>query len=102
VGAREEARVDWLMRDWDRWQAGCGMVGVIAGVALVLSGTSVVAEVVALTSAVGCRYASWQIPPSGRSKAEGSPPDALPRLSRLAVAVLIVVLVAEVLRGLAS
>jgi hypothetical protein len=86
----------WLTRGWDRdhWVALC--VGLAAGIALVILGIAGVAEIGAVGSAVLLRWAMWQIPPPGRSRAAGTPADAFSRLAQIAVAVLLVTLVLEI------
>lgn len=85
----------WLTQGWDQghWVA-CG-VGVAAGVALAILGASGLAELGGVLVTVLMRWSMWQIPPPGRSRAAGTPPDALSRLTQLAVVVLLVVLTLE-------
>ncbi len=92
--------VDWLRRGWDQghWVAAC--VGVAAGVALALMDASGLAEAGAVFAAVGMRWGMWQIPPTGRSRAAGTPPDGVSRLGQLAVAVLLITLTVEIVRAL--
>lgn len=87
--------MEWLTREWDQghWVAGC--VGVAVGVSLVLLGVSGLAEVGGVLVSLLMRWAMWQIPSPGRSRAEGAPPDAVSRLGQLAVTVLLIVLVLE-------
>jgi hypothetical protein len=70
--------------------------GLVAGLALVILGFSGLAELGGVSSAVGVRWSLWQIPPPGRSKAPGTPPNGWSRLGQLAVAVLLVILALEV------
>jgi hypothetical protein len=86
--------VDWLTRGWDQAHYVSAAVGAAAALALVLLGWSELAVVGAPLVSVGARWAFWQIPPPGRSRAPGTPPDGWSRLGQLAVAVLIFTLVA--------
>lgn len=88
--------MDWLLRGWDREQVIALCVGLAAGGALVALGKLGLAEFGAVFAAVTLRWAMWQIPPPGRSRAAGSPSDARSRLAQLAVAVLLVTLMLEV------
>jgi len=89
--------VEWLTRGWDQAHYLSAAVGVAAALALVLLGWSELAVVGAPLVSVGSRWAIWQIPPPGRSRAPGTPPDGWSRLAQLAVAVLIFTLVVAVL-----
>ena len=88
--------MEWLTRGWDREHFICTTVGVAAGVCLVLLRARGLAEVGSLLVAVCSRWAMWQIPPPGRSRAPGMPADGLSRLGQIAVVVLGVTLLAEV------
>ena len=88
--------MDWLTRGWDKDQVIALCVGLAAGITLVLLNKGGLAEFGAVIAAVGLRWAIWQIPPPGRSRAVGTPPDGLSRLGRLAVTVLLVTLVLEI------
>lgn len=87
--------VDWLVRDWDQGNAIAFVVGATAGVALALVGFHGLAELGAGVVAAIIRWSLWQIPPPGRSRAAGPPPDALSRLSQVVIAVLLVTLLLE-------
>ncbi len=87
------APVDWLTGNWDQGHWVSAAVGVAAAVALVLEGYAGLAVVGAPLAAVGARWAMWQIPPPGRSRAAGTPSDGWSRLGQLAVAVLMFTLV---------
>mgnify|MGYP003430308776 CR=1 FL=1 len=87
--------MDWLLHGWDRQQVIAFCVGLVAGIALVLLGAVGLAEFGAVFAAVTLRWALWQIPPPGRSRASSAPPDALSQLGRLAVALLLVTLTLE-------
>jgi hypothetical protein len=88
--------MEWMVRGWRSGDTVAFCVAVAAGVALVVSGLGGFAVVAAVALACGVRWAQWQIPPPGRSRAAGSPDDAGRQLGRVATAVLIVVLAAEV------
>jgi len=88
--------VEWLTRGWDQGQWVAVGVGIAVGVALTALGMSGLAEVGAVGVALMMRWALWQIPPPGRSKAPGSPADSGSRLMQLAVVVLLVTLVIEI------
>ena len=88
--------MEWLIRGWDQPHYLCAAVGVVASLALVLLGWTGLAVVGGPAVAVCARWAIWQIPPPGRSRAEGTPPDGWSRLAQLAVAVLLVTLVVAV------
>ena len=88
--------MDWLKRGWDRDHWVALGVGLAAGIALVLLGKGGLAELGAVFSAVVVRWAMWQIPPPGRSRASRAPSDAASRLGQLAVAVLLVTLALEI------
>ena len=88
--------MEWLRQGWHKEQWIALVVGLVAGVALVLVGRSGWAEFGAVMCAVGLRWAIWQIPPTGRSRAVGTPPDAWSRLGQLAVAALLITLVLEI------
>lgn len=88
--------MDWLTHDWDQTQWTAFGVGIAAGLVLVVLGFSGLAEVGAVGAALALRWAIWQIPPPGRSRARGTPPDAGSRLLQLLVAVLLVLFVAEI------
>ncbi len=88
--------MDWLRRGWDREHWIALGVGLAAGIVLVLLGKGGLAEVGAVLSAVVLRWAIWQIPPPGRSRAPGTPPNGLSRLGQLAVTALIVTLMLEI------
>jgi hypothetical protein len=87
----------WLLGGWDREQIIALCVGLAAGGALVMLGKLGLAEFGAVFAAVTLRWAMWQIPPPGRSRAAGTPPDALSRLTQLSVTVLLVTLTLEVI-----
>jgi hypothetical protein len=87
--------MEWLTRGWDQAHLVACCVGVAAGVSMVVLGASGLAELGSVLVSVLMRWAMWQIPPPGRARADGSPPDALSRLGQLAVAVLLIVLVLE-------
>lgn len=86
----------WLTRGWDLEHRVALCVGLAAGIALVLLGKGGLAEFGAVFAAVVLRWAIWQIPPPGRSRAVGTPADGGSRLLQLAVAVLLVTLVVEI------
>jgi len=65
-------------------------------VALVALDASGLAEFAALLVGVGTRWSMWQVPRSGRQRAPGTPPGALTHLLRITIALLLVVLLAEV------
>lgn len=88
--------MNWLTHDWDQTQWTAFGVGVAAGVLLVVLGFSGLAELGAVGVALTLRWAIWQIPPPGRSRAGGTPPDAGSRLLQLLVSVLLVLFVAEI------
>ena len=88
--------MEWLIRGWDLGGVLAAAAGMVAGVVLVVWGQSGFGEVAAVLVAISALWARWQIPPPGRSRAPGSPPDAWTRVGRLVVAVLLVVLVADV------
>jgi hypothetical protein len=88
--------MDWLTRGWDREHWIALGVGLAAGIALVTLGKVGLAEIGSVMSAVMLRWGMWQIPPPGRSRAAGTPPDGLSRLGQLAVAVLLVTLVLDI------
>lgn len=88
--------MDWLTRGWDREHWIALSVGLAAGIALVTLGKGGLAEIGSVLSAVILRWGMWQIPPPGRSRAAGTPPDALSRLVQLAVAALLITLVLEI------
>ena len=87
--------MEWLVRGWDGPQVLALAVGLAAGLTLVVFRFSGYAEVVGTACAVLTRWAMWQIPPPGRSKAPGTPPDGMSQLARLAVTVLLVTLALE-------
>lgn len=86
----------WLTQGWDKEHVIALCVGLAAGIALVLMDKGGLAEFGAVLASVGLRWAIWQIPPPGRSRAVGTPPDGLSRLGQLAVAVLLITLVIEI------
>lgn len=86
----------WVTRDWDDKQWTSFGVGIAAGIALVVLGFSGLAEVGAVGAALMLRWAIWQIPPPGRSKAEGTPSNAGERMMQLFVAVLLVLFAVEI------
>ncbi|MCU0308630.1 MAG: hypothetical protein MUE51_12855 [Thermoleophilia bacterium] len=86
----------WLSEHWDLAALLAAGVGALAGVVLVVFGVSGLGEVAGALIAASVLWARWQIPPPGRSKAAGAPSDAWGRVGRVVVAVLIVVLVADV------
>lgn len=88
--------MEWLTRGWDQGHWVAVGVGLAAGVALAVLGMSGLAELGAVAVALMMRWGLWQIPPPGRSKAPGTPPDAGSRLLQLAVVVLVVTLVIEI------
>jgi hypothetical protein len=88
--------VEWLTRGWDQGHKVAVGVGIAVGVALAALGMSGLAEIGAVSVALMMRWALWQIPPPGRSKAPGSPADSGSRLMQLAVVVLLVTLVIEI------
>jgi hypothetical protein len=88
--------VEWLIRGWDGPHLIALAVGLAAGVTLVAIGFSGYAEFSGALCAVSVRWAMWQIPPAGRSRASGTPPGAWSRLGQLAVTVLLVTLTLEV------
>lgn len=88
--------MEWLTRGWDQGQRVAVGVGLAAGVVLAALGMSGLAEIGAVSVALMMRWALWQIPPPGRSKAPGSPADSGSRLMQLAVVVLLVTLVIEI------
>jgi hypothetical protein len=88
--------VEWLTRGWDQGHGVSAALGVTVGITLVATGFSGLAEVAAGAIAAAARWALWQIPPPGRSRAPGPPPDGLSLLARVVVAALGVVLLAEI------
>jgi len=88
--------MDWLTRGWDREHSIALGVGLAAGIALVTIGMGGLAEIGSVLSAVTLRWGLWQIPPPGRSRAAGTPPDGLSRLGQLAVAALLVTLMLDI------
>jgi hypothetical protein len=84
------------MRGWRGPQLTALAVGLAAGVTLVIFRFSGYAELAGTSCAVLARWAMWQIPPPGRSRSPGRPPDGLSQLGQLAVAVLLVTLALEV------
>jgi hypothetical protein len=88
--------MDWLRRGWDREHWIALGVGLAAGITLVTLGKGGLAEIGSVLSAVMLRWGLWQIPPPGRSRAAGTPPDGLSRLGQLAVAALLVTLVLDI------
>lgn len=88
--------MDWLTRGWDREHWVALVVGLAAGIALVLLGTGGLAELGAVLTAVVLRWGLWQIPPPGKARRAAAPSDAFSRLMQLAVAVLLVTLVLEI------
>ena len=88
--------MEWLTRGWDQGHRVAVGVGLAVGVALAALGMSGLAEIGAVSVALMMRWALWQIPPPGRSKAPGSPDDSGSRLMQLAVVVLLVTLVIEI------
>ncbi len=88
--------MDWLTGGWDREHVIALCVGLAAGTALVLQGFGGLAEFGAVIASVGLRWAIWQVPPPGRSRAVGTPPGGLSRLGQLAVAVLLITLAVEI------
>lgn len=88
--------MDWLTSGWDREHWVALAVGLAAGIALVVLGKGGLAEIGAVFAAVTLRWAIWQIPPPGRSRAMGTPPDGFSRLMQIAVAVLLVTLFFEI------
>jgi hypothetical protein len=82
--------VEWLFRGWDAPQIMALAAGLGAGITLVIFRFSGFAELVGAACAVLARWAMWQIPPPGRSKAPGRPPEGLSQLAQLAVTVLLV------------
>jgi hypothetical protein len=87
--------VEWLLRGWDGPQIIALGVGLAAGITLVTIRFGGYAELVGVACAVLVRWAMWQIPPPGRSKAPGRPPEGWSRLAQLAVTVLLVTLSVE-------
>ena len=87
----------WLIADWDETQWASFGVGAAAGVALVVLGFSGLAELGGVGASLTLRWAIWQIPPPGRSRAAGTPPDAGTRLGQLFVSILLVLLAVEIL-----
>ena len=94
--------MDWLTKGWDQGHYISAAVGLVAGVVLVLLGFGGLAELSAPLLSVIARWSMWQIPPPGRSRAQGTPPDGVSRLVQLAVAVLLFTLVLEVIHALAT
>lgn len=88
--------MDWLTRGWDQAQWTAFGAGLAAAVALVVLGFSGLAELGGVLVSAGMRWAMWQIPPPGRSRATGAPSDATSRLAQVAVAVLLVTLAVEI------
>ena len=88
--------MEWLTKGWDQGHWVAVAVGLAVGMALAVLGMSGLAEVGAVGVALMTRWALWQIPPPGRSRASGSPSDSGSRLARLAVVVLLVTLVIEI------
>jgi hypothetical protein len=88
--------VHWLIEGWDQGSWIAAIIGAITGVTLVALDASGLAEFAALLVGVGTRWSMWQVPKSGRSRAAGTPPGALTHLLRIAIALLLVVLLAEV------
>ena len=89
--------MDWLSRGWDQAQWIATAVGVCAGTALVVLGFPGLALIGATGIAMCLRWALWQIPPPGRSRAEGTPSDAMSHIGRVAVVVLLVTLTLAIL-----
>ena len=88
--------MEWLTKGWDQGHWVAVGAGLAAGVALAVLGMSGLAELGTVAVALMMRWGLWQIPPAGRSKALGTPPDAGSRLLQLAVVVLLVTLVIEI------
>jgi len=88
--------VEWLLRGWDAPQIMALAAGLAAGIILVIFRFSGYAELAGAACAVLARWAMWQIPPPGRSKAPGRPPEGVSKLGQLAVTVLLVSLTLEV------
>lgn len=89
--------MEWLFRDWDAHHRIAMGVGLVAGLTLVVMGRPGIAELGAILTALALRWAIWQIPPPGRSKAPGTPADGGARLAQLAIAVVLVILGVDVL-----
>jgi hypothetical protein len=90
--------MDWVRKNWDEGSWPSAGVGIVAGGALALLGHGGFAEIAALLVALCVRWAIWQIPPPGRSKAPGTPPDGGSRLAAVAIVVLAVTLLFELVR----
>lgn len=88
--------MEWLTKGWDQGHWVAATVGLAVGVALAVLGFAGLAEVGAVLVALVTRWGLWQIPPAGRSKAQGPPSDFASRLGQLAVVVLLVTLVIEI------
>lgn len=96
-GAGYSQQMDWLSRGWDQAQWIATGVGLCAGVVLVVLGFSGLAELAAAGIAICLRWALWQIPPPGRSRATGTPRDGFSHVGRVAVVVLLVTLTLEII-----
>ena len=88
--------VHWLVEGWDQGSWIAAIIGAITGVALVALDASGLAEFASLLVGVGTRWSMWQVPQPGRSRSPGTPPDGWMHLVRIAIALLLVVLLAEV------
>ncbi len=88
--------MDWLTGGWDKEHVIALCVGLAAGITLVLVNKGGLAEFGAVLASVGLRWAIWQIPPPGRSRPGGTPPDGLSRLGQLAITVLLLTLIIEI------
>jgi hypothetical protein len=93
------AGMEWLTKNWDRGHYLSAAVGIAAGVVLVLLHLNTLALIAAPLISLSARWSMWQIPPPGRSRAPGTPPDAAARLVQLVIAVLIVTLLVLVVDG---
>ena len=94
--------MDWLTNDWDQGHWISFAVGLAAGVTLAVWRLTGLAELGAVGVAVCARWSLWQIPPPGRSRATGTPPDGWARMGQVIVAVLLATLVVDVAAGSAG
>ena len=86
--------VDWLTRNWDQGHWVSAALGGGGGRwPWCWRGTRGWPWSGRRGAAVAARWAMWQIPPPGRSRAAGTPSDGWSRLGQLAVAVLMFTLV---------
>ena len=88
--------MEWLLRGWDGPEVMALVAGLDSGLVLVVFEFGAWAEIAGAFCAVLARWAMWQIPPPGRSRARGRPAEGFSQLVRLAVLVLLATLSLEI------